>query len=78
LDDCASQTGGRDRTNDTRWKNHSYSSGTDPIGQAIWEMPSGQIDDHNTDPENIKDRWRCENSEKKPVTSWRQMASLFR
>jgi ADP-ribose pyrophosphatase len=25
-----------------------------PIGQAIWEMPSGQIDDHNADPENIK------------------------
>ena len=25
-----------------------------PIGQAIWEMPSGQIDDHNSDPENIK------------------------
>jgi ADP-ribose pyrophosphatase len=26
-----------------------------PIEQAIWEMPSGQIDDHNVDPENIKD-----------------------
>jgi ADP-ribose pyrophosphatase len=26
-----------------------------PIRQAIWEMPSGQIDNHNTDPENIKD-----------------------
>ena len=26
-----------------------------PISQAIWEMPSGQIDDHNADPENIKD-----------------------
>jgi ADP-ribose diphosphatase len=26
-----------------------------PIEQAIWEMPSGQIDDHNADPENIKD-----------------------
>ena len=26
-----------------------------PIGQAIWEMPSGQIDDHNCDLENIKD-----------------------
>ena len=26
-----------------------------PIGQAIWEMASGQIDDHNADPENIKD-----------------------
>ena len=26
-----------------------------PIGQAIWEMPSGQIDDHNCDPEKIKD-----------------------
>jgi len=26
-----------------------------PIGQAIWEMPSGQIDNHNSDPENIKD-----------------------
>ncbi len=26
-----------------------------PIGQAIWEMPSGQIDDRNSDPENIKD-----------------------
>ena len=26
-----------------------------PIRQAIWEMPSGQIDDHNADPENIKD-----------------------
>ena len=25
-----------------------------PIGQAIWEMPSGQIDDHNSDPENIR------------------------
>ena len=25
-----------------------------PIRQAIWEMPSGQIDDHNADPENIK------------------------
>jgi len=25
-----------------------------PIEQAIWEMPSGQIDDHNSDPENIK------------------------
>jgi len=25
-----------------------------PIGQAIWETPSGQIDDHNADPENIK------------------------
>lgn len=25
-----------------------------PIGQAIWEVPSGQIDDHNSDPENIK------------------------
>ena len=26
-----------------------------PIRQAIWEMPSGQIDDHNADPKNIKD-----------------------
>ena len=26
-----------------------------PIRQAIWEMPSGQVDNHNTDPENIKD-----------------------
>jgi 8-oxo-dGTP pyrophosphatase MutT (NUDIX family) len=26
-----------------------------PIGQAIWEMPSGQIDDHNADEEKIKD-----------------------
>src|ERR1041385_2226862 len=26
-----------------------------PIEQAIWEMPSGQIDNHDTDPENIKD-----------------------
>ena len=25
-----------------------------PIRQAIWEMPSGQIDDHNADPENLK------------------------
>jgi 8-oxo-dGTP pyrophosphatase MutT (NUDIX family) len=25
-----------------------------PIGQAIWEMPSGQIDDQNSNPENIK------------------------
>jgi ADP-ribose pyrophosphatase len=25
-----------------------------PIGQAIWEMPSGQIDNHNSNPENIK------------------------
>src|SRR5262245_54981675 len=25
-----------------------------PIEQAIWEMPSGQIDDRNSDPENIK------------------------
>jgi 8-oxo-dGTP pyrophosphatase MutT (NUDIX family) len=25
-----------------------------PIGQAIWEMPSGQIDDHDADPGNIK------------------------
>jgi ADP-ribose pyrophosphatase len=25
-----------------------------PIRQAIWEIPSGQIDDHNADPENIK------------------------
>jgi len=26
-----------------------------PIRQAIWEMPSGQIDDHNADAEKIKD-----------------------
>ena len=26
-----------------------------PIRQAIWEMPSGQIDNHNVDPKNIKD-----------------------
>jgi len=26
-----------------------------PIQQAIWEMPSGQIDDHNADQEKIKD-----------------------
>src|SRR6266513_306068 len=26
-----------------------------PIGQAIWEMPSGQIDDHNADEDKIKD-----------------------
>ena len=26
-----------------------------PIRQTIWEMPSGQVDDHNADPENIKD-----------------------
>ena len=26
-----------------------------PIRQAIWEMPSGQIDNHNTNPENIQD-----------------------
>jgi ADP-ribose diphosphatase len=26
-----------------------------PIGQAIWEMPSGQIDDHNADENKIKD-----------------------
>jgi len=25
-----------------------------PIGQAIWEMPSGQVDDHNADQEKIK------------------------
>ena len=25
-----------------------------PIKQAIWEMASGQIDNHDTDPENIK------------------------
>ncbi|HKS04277.1 MAG TPA: NUDIX domain-containing protein, partial [Chthoniobacterales bacterium] len=25
-----------------------------PIEQAIWEMPSGQIDDRNCDPQNIK------------------------
>ena len=26
-----------------------------PVRQAIWEMPSGQIDDHNADEEKIKD-----------------------
>jgi ADP-ribose pyrophosphatase len=26
-----------------------------PIRQAIWEMPSGQIDDHNADQEKIKE-----------------------
>ena len=26
-----------------------------PIQQVIWEMPSGQIDDHNADEEKIKD-----------------------
>ncbi|HEV8419212.1 MAG TPA: hypothetical protein VGQ43_10775, partial [Candidatus Udaeobacter sp.] len=26
-----------------------------PIEQAIWEMPSGQIDDHNADEDKIKD-----------------------
>jgi ADP-ribose diphosphatase len=26
-----------------------------PIRQAIWEMPSGQIDDHNADENKIKD-----------------------
>src|SRR6266568_5028488 len=26
-----------------------------PIRQAIWEIPSGQIDDRNADQENIKD-----------------------
>src|SRR5881396_4237738 len=26
-----------------------------PIGQAIWEMPSGQIDDRNADDDQIKD-----------------------
>ena len=26
-----------------------------PIRQAIWEMPSGQIDEHNADQEKIKD-----------------------
>ena len=26
-----------------------------PIRQAIWEMPSGQIDEHNSDEEKIKD-----------------------
>ena len=26
-----------------------------PIRQAIWEMPSGQIDDHNSDEDKIKD-----------------------
>jgi len=26
-----------------------------PIRQAIWEMPSGQIDDHNSDENKIKD-----------------------
>jgi 8-oxo-dGTP pyrophosphatase MutT (NUDIX family) len=26
-----------------------------PIRQAIWEMPSGQIDDHNADEERIND-----------------------
>jgi len=26
-----------------------------PIRQAIWEMPSGQIDDHNADEDKIKD-----------------------
>ena len=26
-----------------------------PIRQTIWEMPSGQIDDHNADPKKIKD-----------------------
>src|SRR5262245_44958865 len=26
-----------------------------PIRQAIWEMPSGQIDDHNADAEKIKE-----------------------
>jgi ADP-ribose diphosphatase len=26
-----------------------------PIGQAIWEMPSGQIDDHNADEDKIRD-----------------------
>jgi 8-oxo-dGTP pyrophosphatase MutT (NUDIX family) len=26
-----------------------------PIRQTIWEMPSGQIDDHNADQEKIKD-----------------------
>jgi 8-oxo-dGTP pyrophosphatase MutT (NUDIX family) len=26
-----------------------------PIGQVIWEMPSGQIDDHNADEDKIKD-----------------------
>jgi ADP-ribose pyrophosphatase len=25
-----------------------------PIKQAIWEMPSGQIDDRNSDPDNVK------------------------
>src|SRR5215510_7216372 len=26
-----------------------------PIEQAIWEMPSGQVDDRNCDPQNIKE-----------------------
>ena len=39
-----------------------------PIRQAIWEMPSGQIDDHNADQEKIKES-RCANFAKKPAMS---------
>jgi hypothetical protein len=66
-----------DRTNDARRKNHSYSSGTDPDRQAIWEMPSGQIDDHNADEDKSRTQL-CVNFVKKPATSWTKAASLFR
>ena len=55
LDNRASQTGGRGRTDDTRRKNHLIRQERIPIRHTIWEMPSGQIDDHNSDEEKIKD-----------------------
>jgi len=33
-------------------------------GQAIWEMPSGQVDDHNADQGKLRQQ-RCANSAKK-------------
>jgi hypothetical protein len=52
---CASQTGGRRRTMTRDGKSFLFVRNEIPIRQAIWEMPSGQIDDHNADDDQIKD-----------------------
>jgi len=63
--------------NHARWKIILIRQERIPIGQAIWEMPSGQIDDHHGGEDKIKDTALREVREETGY-ELAQTASLFR
>ena len=77
LDDRASQSGRRHCADDAEGKIVLIRQERIPIHEAIWEMPSGQIDNHKAESRSKLNKSRCASFAKRPAMSCAEDGELI-